>query len=103
MLQNSIYSVISPEGCASILWKTAEKAADASEALKLSAANLYELGLIDEVVDEGAGGHIEPDVVMNNLKTLLQNQLGELEMLGKNELLSGRYDRLMKFNSKVSL
>ena len=103
MLQNSIYSVISPEGCASILWKTAEKAADASEALKLSATNLYELGLIDEVVDEGVGGHIEPDVVMNNLKTLLQNQLGELEMLGKNELLSGRYDRLMKFNSKVSL
>lgn len=103
MLQNSIYSVISPEGCASILWKTAEKAPDASEALKLSASNLHDLGLIDEVVDEGQGGHIEPDVVMNNLKALLQKQLGELEMLGKNELLSGRYDRLMKFNSKVSL
>lgn len=47
MLQNSIYSVISPEGCASILWKTAEKAQDASEALKLNAINLYQMGLID--------------------------------------------------------
>ena len=103
MLKNSIYSVISPEGCASILWKTAEKAPEASEALKLSADNLHALGLIDEVVDEGAGGHIEPQVVMDNLKALLTAQLDELEMLGKNELLSGRYERLMKFNSQVSL
>lgn len=103
MLQNSIYSVISPEGCASILWKTAEKAPEASEALKLSATNLHELGLIDEVVDEGQGGHIEPNVVMDNLKALLKTQLNELEMLGKNELLSGRYERLMRFNSGVSL
>ena len=103
MLQNSIYSVISPEGCASILWKTAEKAPDASEALKLSAHNLHQLGLIDEVVDEGQGGHIESDVVMTNLKNLLNKQLNELEMLGKNELLSGRYDRLMRFNSTIAL
>lgn len=103
MLQNSIYSVISPEGCASILWKTAEKAPDASEALKLSAHNLHQLGLIDEVVDERQGGHIESDVVMTNLKNLLNKQLNELEMLGKNELLSGRYDRLMRFNSTIAL
>nr|WP_066801052.1 acetyl-CoA carboxylase carboxyltransferase subunit alpha [Moraxella oblonga] len=103
MLQNSIYSVISPEGCASILWKTADKAPEASEALKLSADNLHQLGLIDEVVDEGSGGHVESHVVMANLKALLTSQLDELETLGKNDLLSGRYDRLMKFNSTISL
>ncbi|MDO4897443.1 MAG: acetyl-CoA carboxylase carboxyltransferase subunit alpha [Moraxella sp.] len=103
MLQNSIYSVISPEGCASILWKTAEKAPEASEALKLSASNLYELGLVDEVVDEGAGSHVESDVVMANLKALLTTQLAELEVLGENDLLAGRYERLMKFNSSLSL
>ena len=85
------------------MWKTAEKAPDASEALKLSAHNLHQLGLIDEVVDEGQGGHIESDVVMTNLKNLLNKQLNELEMLGKNELLSGRYDRLMRFNSTIAL
>lgn len=103
MLANSIYSVISPEGCASILWKTAEKAADASEALKLSADNLHGLGLIDVVVDEGQGGHIEPAVVMNHLKTLLNKQLNELELLGKSQLLAERYERLMKFDSKIGL
>ncbi|MDO4700273.1 MAG: acetyl-CoA carboxylase carboxyltransferase subunit alpha [Moraxella sp.] len=103
MLQNSIYSVISPEGCASILWKTAEKAPDASEALKLNAHNLHQLGLIDEVVDEGAGAHQEPELTMHNLKALLAAQLHELEMLGDNELLTQRYDRLMKFSSALSL
>ena len=69
MLENSIYSVISPEGCASILWKTAEKASDASEALKLNATNLYQLQLIDEIVSEGVGAHEAPEPVMAALKT----------------------------------
>lgn len=56
MLEHSIYSVISPEGCASILWKTAEKAPEASEALKLNASNLYNMGLIDAIIPEGEGG-----------------------------------------------
>lgn len=103
MLQNSIYSVISPEGCASILWKTAEKAPEASEALKLNAHNLHQLGLIDEVVDEGEGAHQTPKLVMDALKTLLSKQLQELEMLSDGELLTQRYDRLMKFNSALSL
>lgn len=103
MLQNSIYSVISPEGCASILWKTAEKAPDASEALKLNAHNLHQLGLIDEVVDEGAGAHEEPQLVMDSLKSLLMTQLAELETLSDDELLAHRYERLMKFNSTLSL
>lgn len=103
MLQNSIYSVISPEGCASILWKTAEKAPEASEALKLNAGSLYQLGLIDEIIDEGQGAHEEPQTAMHNLKILLESQLSELSMMSDNELLSQRYDRLMKFNSTLSL
>ena len=103
MLQNSIYSVISPEGCASILWRTAEKAPEASEALKLDAVHLHQLGLIDEVVDEGLGAHEQPELVMENLKSLLTEQLAQLEILDTNELLNQRYDRLMKFNSNVSL
>ncbi|OOS05299.1 acetyl-CoA carboxylase carboxyltransferase subunit alpha [Moraxella cuniculi DSM 21768] len=103
MLQNSIYSVISPEGCASILWKTAEKAADASEALKLNATNLHQLGLIDEVVPEPSPAHEAPEMVMTALKQLLASQLGELSGLPTDVLLQQRYDRLMKFDSTVSL
>ncbi|ANB90820.1 acetyl-CoA carboxylase [Moraxella ovis] len=103
MLENSIYSVISPEGCASILWKTAEKAPDASEALKLNANNLHQLGLIDEVIEEGAGAHEDSEFVMKSLKQLLTRQLDELNQLPIDELLEQRYQRLMAFNSTVSL
>lgn len=103
MLENSIYSVISPEGCASILWKTAEKAPDASEALKLNANNLHQLGLIDEVIAEGVGAHEAPEAVMSALKELLTRQLAELTQLSIDELLEQRYQRLMAFNSTVSL
>lgn len=103
MLENSIYSVISPEGCASILWKTAEKAPEASEALKLSAKNLHQLGLIDEVVAEGEGAHIAPKPVMSALKALIKGQLSELTAMKDAERLQRRYDRLMTFNSSVSL
>ncbi|OAV06264.1 acetyl-CoA carboxylase carboxyltransferase subunit alpha [Moraxella catarrhalis] len=103
MLENSIYSVISPEGCASILWKTAEKASDASEALKLNATNLHQLQLIDEIVSEGVGAHEAPEPVMAALKNLLTVQLAELHALPIDELLEQRYQRLMQFNSKVSL
>lgn len=103
MLENSIYSVISPEGCASILWKTAEKAPQASEALKLSAENLHELGLIDMVVKEGDGAHIKSDVVMKNLKATLQEQLKQISLLSTENRLQQRYDKFMAFNSSVSL
>ena len=103
MLENSIYSVISPEGCASILWKTAEKAPQASEALKLSAANLKSLGLIDEVIGEGEGAHINSDVAMTNLKATLEQQLAVLIELDEQTRLQQRYEKLMSFNSTVSL
>lgn len=103
MLENSIYSVISPEGCASILWKTAEKAPQASEALKLSAANLKSLGLIDEVIAEGEGAHINSDVAMTNLKATLEQQLAGLIKLDEQTRLQQRYEKLMSFNSTLSL
>lgn len=103
MLENSIYSVISPEGCASILWKTAEKAPQASEALKLSAANLKSLGLIDEVIGEGEGAHINSDVAMTNLKATLEQQLAVLIKLDEQTRLQQRYEKLMSFNSTVCL
>ncbi|WP_201534545.1 acetyl-CoA carboxylase carboxyltransferase subunit alpha [Psychrobacter ciconiae] len=103
MLQNSIYSVISPEGCASILWKTAEKAQDASEALKLNAINLYQMGLIDAVIDEGEGAHLHPKPVMNSLKALLLEQLGELETMDADARCEKRYEKLKAFDSEVML
>ena len=103
MLQNSIYSVISPEGCASILWKTAEKAQDASEALKLNAINLYQMGLIDAVIDEGEGAHIQPQPVMNALKALLVKQLDELKDLDTHTRCELRYEKFKSFNSEIML
>lgn len=102
MLENSIYSVISPEGCASILWKTAEKAPQASEALKLSADNLYKLGLIDHVVPEGEGAHVNGEIVMKNLKNTLTEQLNSLAKLSVETRLQQRYDKYMQYNSNVS-
>ena len=103
MLQHSIYSVISPEGCASILWKTAEKAPEASEALKLNSDNLYQLGLIDAIVDEGEGAHLDAKPVMEGLQKLLAEQLEELKQLDTEELVEQRYQRLKHFDSTLSL
>lgn len=103
MLQNSIYSVISPEGCASILWKTAEKAPDASHALKLDASSLHQLGLVDVIVDEGQGAQADDQPVMIGLKALLLEQLAELESMDANERCQLRYEKFHAFNSKLGL
>lgn len=102
MLENSIYSVISPEGCASILWKTAEKAPQASEALKLSAENLKQLGLIDDVIAEGEGAHINAKPAMHALKDTLTRQLEQLMRLSAEARCEQRYQRLMSFNSSLT-
>ncbi len=99
MLSHSIYSVISPEGCASILWKTAEKAEQASEALALTADRLKKIGIVEYVVDEGAGAHLHPEQVMQSLKTVLQESLEELQTMDADERCEARYQRLMKFGS----
>lgn len=99
MLSHSIYSVISPEGCASILWKTADKAEQASEALSLTADKLKKMGIVEHVVDEGEGAHLQPDQVMQDLKEVLQQVLAELQPMDANERCEARYQRLMKFGS----
>ncbi len=99
MLSHSIYSVISPEGCASILWKTAEKAEQASEALALTAEKLKKIGIVEYVVDEGEGAHLNPEQVMQSLKSVLKQALEELQAMDANERCEARYQRLMKFGS----
>lgn len=95
MLEYSTYSVISPEGCASILWKTAERAKDAAEALGITAPRLLELGLIDELVKEPLGGaHREPQDMADRLKTTLLAQLDQLQGRDPDTLLQQRYERL---------
>jgi len=98
MLQYSTYSVISPEGCASILWKSAEKAPEAAEAMGLTADRLKELNLVDTIIEEPLGGaHRDVDAMANNMKAALLDSLRYLESLPKDKLLESRYERLMSF------
>ena len=96
MLQYSYYSVISPEGCASILWKSAEKAGEAAAALNLTANRLKELNLVDEVVAEPKGGaHRHPEQLFASLKRHLLDSLTKLDGMTMPDLLERRYQRLM--------
>ena len=98
MLQYSIYSVISPEGCASILWKTAERAADAAEALGITAHRLKALGLIDKIVNEPVGGaHRDTKQMAAFLKRALNDALRQVSDLKPKELLQRRYERLQSY------
>lgn len=98
MLQYSIYSVISPEGCASILWKSAEKASQAAEAMGVSAEQNLRLGLIDQVIPEPLGGcHRDYDLMIANLKQVLGDNLAQLQGLPTSKLLDLRYKRLMSY------
>ena len=98
MLQYSTYSVISPEGCASILWKTAEKAADAAQALGITAKRLLDLGLIDRIINEPLGGaHRDMQPAMKNVKAVLEEQLREAQSIPMADLLSRRFDRIMAY------
>ena len=98
MLQYSTYSVISPEGCASILWKSAEKASAAAEVMGLTAQRLKELKLIDEIVAEPIGGaHRDYAEMAENLKQRILTDLHELDNLDKEALLHRRYQRLMSY------
>ena len=98
MLQYSTYSVISPEGCASILWKSPDKAQEAAEALGITSPRLRDLGLIDAVIDEPLGGaHRDPAAMAETLKAALIEQLDALERPSTEELLDSRYQRLMAY------
>jgi acetyl-CoA carboxylase carboxyl transferase subunit alpha len=98
MLQHSTYSVISPEGCASILWKSASKAAEAAETLGITAESLKGLGLIDQIIPEPLGGaHRDQDVMIQTVKKAIKTNLVSLQKKTTEELLEARYDRLMSY------
>jgi len=98
MLQYATYSVISPEGCASILWKSADKAADAAETLGITADRLKKLGLVDKIVGEPLGGaHRDYPAMMQTMKKALQDTLKQLQARPAEELLQTRFNRLMAY------
>jgi acetyl-CoA carboxylase carboxyl transferase subunit alpha len=100
MLQYSTYSVISPEGCASILWKSAEKASDAAEAMGITSERLKELELIDDIIPEPLGGaHRDFNAMSNNIKNSLIETLDVLEGITLDKLLDQRYARLMSYGN----
>jgi acetyl-CoA carboxylase carboxyl transferase subunit alpha len=91
MFEHAVYSVISPEGCASILWRTADKAADAAEAMRITAQDLHSLGVADRIVPEPLGGaHRDPDEAIQNLKEAIVEELSGCGQLGGEELLRQR-------------
>jgi len=98
MLQYSTYSVISPEGCASILWKSAERAPDAAESLGITANRLKTLGLIDKIVSEPLGGaHRDPPAIMQTLRKALQDALKTVQEKSLSDLLQARFNRIMDY------
>jgi acetyl-CoA carboxylase carboxyl transferase subunit alpha len=98
MLQYSTYSVISPEGCASILWKSAEKASDAAETLGITATRLKALGLVDKIISEPLGGaHRDYATTMVNVKKALQEALKVIESKPTASMMQDRFNRLMSY------
>jgi acetyl-CoA carboxylase carboxyl transferase subunit alpha len=98
MLQYATYSVISPEGCASILWRSADKATEAAETMGITAARLHKMGLIDEIVPEPLGGaHRDPETMAQTLKSTLLETVGEMRALPLERLTERRYERLLHY------
>ena len=101
MLEHSIYSVISPEGCASILWKNSEKMQEAAEALRLTAQDLHALGVIDRIVDEPVGGaHRHPKVAISSVGKALEDMLADVSELTPNRRLRKRHDKFLTMGPK---
>ena len=100
MMEHATYSVASPEACASIVWRDAEKAAEASEAMKLNAKNILELQLIDEIIKEPLGGaHRNYDQASLNIKNSILNNLDRLNQIPLNDLVEKRYERLIGYGA----
>jgi acetyl-CoA carboxylase carboxyl transferase subunit alpha len=103
VLEYGCYSVISPEGCASILWKDGSKADEAAMRLKMTAPDLLRLGVVDEVVDEPAGGaHQDPDAAARLVETAIDTTLRELEAMRPEQLIEDRYRRFRKLGAFVA-
>ena len=97
MLENAVYSVISPEGCASIMWRDATKAEIAAEALRITAKDLLEMKLVDEIVPEPEGGaHLDPESTARTLDNVLQTSLRHLAKMAPADLLSQRYEKFRR-------
>jgi acetyl-CoA carboxylase carboxyl transferase subunit alpha len=102
MLEYSIYSVISPEGCASILWRDPAKISEAATQLKLTAPDLVQLGICDEIIPEAAGGaHRNPAVTAAKLRSALKKHLRELVEMSNAELIEKRYQKFRKMGAFV--
>ncbi|MDH4072039.1 MAG: acetyl-CoA carboxylase carboxyl transferase subunit alpha, partial [Gammaproteobacteria bacterium] len=98
MLQYSVYSVISPEGCASILWKSADKAEQAADAMRITASSLSEFGLVDEILPEPLGAaHRDPEAMAAVIRNALQKNLADIDRLSMDQLLEERQQRLAGF------
>jgi len=98
MLQYSVYSVISPEGCASILWKSNEKAEDAAEAMRITADSLNEFGLIDEILPEPLGAaHRDPEATAEVIRNAILKHLDDIDQLDMDQLMDQRQQRLASF------
>ena len=97
MLENAIYSVISPEGCATILWRDPKKMLDAAKAMKLSAKDLLELEIIDEIIPEPSGGaHRDKDLILENVKNALNRNLENFKQMSPEEIFDGRKNKFLK-------
>ena len=104
MMENSYYSVISPEGCAAILWKSGEKAPEAAEALKLTSKDMVRLGLVDEVIQEPLGGaHRDNKAAIELVRAQLETWLVELKALPKEELMEQRYQKFRHMGAPVEV
>jgi len=101
MLEHSVYSVISPEGCASILWKDAEKMREAAEALRLTAEDLYALGISDQIIEEPVGGaHRDPEQAIESVKAAIGSMLSGLNSKKPKDLINERRKKFLKLGSK---
>lgn len=100
MLENAYYSVISPEGCAAILWRDSGRASDAADALKLSAKDLVEMGIVDQLIEEPMGGaHRDPDEMSRRISSAIKTQLEELLNLSAEEIVAQRWDKYRRLGA----
>ena len=103
MLEHSIYSVISPEGCASILWRSSDKTKEATEALRLTAQDLKALGIIDEIIKEPMGGaHRNPQQAMQSVKDVILKNLRELENVSPDDLKKQRTEKFLNMGRHIT-
>jgi len=101
MFENAIYSVISPEGCATILWRDPKKTLEAAEAMKLSSKDLLQLGIIDEIISEPLGGaHRDKDLSTNNVRSSIQKNLDELKSMNRDEIFSHRKNKFLSIGRR---